>query len=305
MKRNFAASLLFAAVCAFSAAQPAVATGSDRWARSAARGLLPANVKPDDIVTERGMNILIQRLSHDISPQTDPPMTVTRPHQAMTRMHVLTALVKLSVPPGTVAGYRDDSASEMPLDGASVPLWGKPFVAAAVGEGWLRTDRALHAREAATWGFVDSVLAKMPVSPDAASEVPTAKSVKQDKADRLNPDSVTGVVIDASGIKIERAMSMRILDEDGHVLYPDPKHLPDMDYLEDHGLISYCLDSPDTDRTGARPLFIRALRGGSPNTEDIVVSNETAQKLIQANENGHCLWHWSVCMLSGSSVARK
>jgi hypothetical protein len=49
------------------------------------------------------------------------------------------------------------------------------------------------------------------------------------------PERPTGLVIDARGLILNRAMGPRILDEDGNVLYPDPKNVPEMSVLQDRG----------------------------------------------------------------------
>lgn len=107
----------------------------------------------------------------------------------------------------------------------------------------------------------------------------------------------TGLIVDASGLDLRRAMAPRILDEGGRVLYPDPEHLPDIDYLQERGLASYVTDVRAARRSGSQPLVVRAVAVGGPGRDDLIVSQETAEQILAANRRGHFLERWAVSIL--------
>jgi TolB-like protein len=108
-------------------------------------------------------------------------------------------------------------------------------------------------------------------------------------------DGSTGLVVDATGLPLQRAMGPRILDEDGHVLYPvSNRHVPAMDILEDQGMAAYITGDAAPIRSGDQPLIVRAVGVAGPKNEDLVVSRETAQQILQANERAGFLEGWAV-----------
>jgi hypothetical protein len=113
-------------------------------------------------------------------------------------------------------------------------------------------------------------------------------------------DSYTGLVLDARGLNIQRAMAPRIIDEDGRVLYPDPNHVPDMDSLQDHGMAAYVKDVRETPRSGAHPLTVWVLRLAGPGRDDLVVSRKSAQRIMDAEAQDGILSHWAVSILINS-----
>ena len=255
-------------------------------------GLIPAQARAGSPVTERALAGLLRQVGQRLGSPRRPSLTLTQPSAPVTRLRALAALVKLAVSADELASYREAPNEEIAPDAAQIPIWGRPFVAAAVGQGWWPEDRPLRARETATWGFVGSLLARMPLADDAPESSPFLP------ASEPEPVNYTGLVIDARDLPIQRAMSPRILDEEGNVVYPDPKHLPDFDFLQDKGMAAYAASEQETKRAGSHPLCVRAVDVFGPGPDDLVVSNETAQQIRAANRRSKFLWRWSVCILT-------
>jgi hypothetical protein len=108
------------------------------------------------------------------------------------------------------------------------------------------------------------------------------------------PERPTGLVIDARGLILNRAMGPRILDEDGNVLYPDPKNVPEMSVLQDRGMVAYVREPADAPRSGKEPLVVAALSVAGAGRDDIVVSREAAAAIRRANERERILNRWAV-----------
>lgn len=260
-------------------------------------GLVPVSVRSDATFTERDLAALLPKLAKRLDTGSNATLSVTKPTAAVTRMRALLALVKVAVSEEEIASYRSEMPEDMPADTAQVPLWGQPYLAAAVVRGWWKADRVFGPKQPATWKFVESILAPMCYRPEHTEQVVRGTSVSEVKSERA---AYTGLILDASDLKVERSMSPRILDEEGQVVYPDPKHLPDIDYVQDHGMMNYDSSVETAKRAGSSPLIVKALKTAGYAGSDIVVSNEAAAQIREANSTSKFLWKWAVSVLSGN-----
>jgi len=134
----------------------------------------------------------------------------------------------------------------------------------------------------------------------AESETPVRETVSNRRPAVVSaPERPTGLVIDARGFTLNRAMGPRILDEDGNVLYPDRKNVPEMSVLQDKGMVAYVFDPKETPRSGKDPLVVTALSVTGPGRDDLVVSREAAAVIRRANERSRFLDQWAVSFLIG------
>jgi hypothetical protein len=266
-------------------------------------GLVPEGAAPDDAVTERQLASLATLVGREIGSRTEHPVFVRDPLAPVTRLRVIAMLAKLAATVNTLAPA-GVASEQMPPDAALIPTWGTPYVATAVEQGWWRSDRPLRPRYAASWNFVKLVLAgfaesMMPRVKEAAhhSTVSAADTTPAIAPQPEDDASYTGLVLDARGLKVQRAMGPRIIDEDGKVLYPDPDHVPDMTYLQDHGMASYVKSRRDASRSGDRPLSAWVVRLSGPGHDDLVVSRKTARRIREAAAKDGFLDRWAVSIL--------
>jgi hypothetical protein len=292
---------------------------------------IPTSVDPDDAVTERQLARVAGQVSRQFGTHSDHPIVVLHPSTPVSRLRVIATLVKLAVtgdPPAAASG-----SEEMPPDAALIPAWGSRYVAAAVEQGWWPSDRPLHPRSVASWNFTQRVLDRMlggmtsenrantseaasaasdaDPAPSPAVVTASAPAVEQPvsapapavvpavaPAPAPEPSvTYTGLILDARGLDVQRAMSPRIVDEDGRVLYPDPGHVPDMTFLQDHGMAAYVKDARDTPRSGGHPLTLWVVRLAGPGHDDLVISRKSARRLMEAEEQDGFLSHWAVSVL--------
>ena len=129
-----------------------------------------------------------------------------------------------------------------------------------------------------------------------------AASASEKETGDADSETFTGLLIEAAHLNPQRSMSPRILDEDGQVVYPDPKHLPDDDMLQDIGMASYYKVGQNATRAGEHPLVVKGIGCRGPIKCDIVVSRDTAEQIRRANRAGKFLWKWSVAILYGNPV---
>ncbi len=85
---------------------------------------------------------------------------------------------------------------------------------------------------------------------------------------------VTGIIIDATGLGLRPAMSPRILNQDGSVLYGPGQY--SRDYAASNGVVGYAksLDQAKGDsRVQGNPLVLRASSASGSSSVDVIISN--------------------------------
>jgi len=285
-----------AAITASRASLPDVLSGVEA-------GLLPEGSSPNDVVTQRELASLAALLGREIGSRTQHPVLVTDPLAPVTRLRVIAMLAKLAVTVDAVAPAAVGS-EQMPPDAALIPTWGTSSVATAVEQGWWPSDRPLHPRYSASWnfvkvllaGFADSMLPRMKESARDRTTSAAEPAPSTAPASEADP-TYTGLVLDARGLKLQRAMGPRIVDEEGRVLYPDPEHVPDMTFLQDHGMAAYVKSWRAATRSGDQPLNAWVERVSGPGHDDLVVSRKTAQRIREAAAKDGFLDRWAVSIL--------
>ncbi|MEO0093150.1 MAG: hypothetical protein ABIK67_02695 [candidate division WOR-3 bacterium] len=96
----------------------------------------------------------------------------------------------------------------------------------------------------------------------------------------------TGFIIDARGLKLTKALFPKILNEDGKEVYG--LSFVQSNYAQELGLVSYVKTIAEafrSERVGANPLRIDALRTSGRTNSDIVITNSDAQRMHQSQRN--------------------
>ena len=258
---------------------------------TAPKPIIPEGAHPNGILTERDLSALCSRIARRVDARTESPVTLMEPAAAVNRLRALAALVKIFA---SEEAIRDAPATkQLPPDVSQGPAWGKLYVAAAVDYGWWPAAKALRPREPATWTFIEALLAKMP----AGELRPRPEIVKKDE-EPADPDAPTGLIVDARDLDVQRSMSMRILDQEGRLVYPEPDKMPDPDWLQDHGTASYPRGIREATRAGERPMIVRAVGVYGPGRDDLVVSSFIAEKIRELNRRGKFLGAFKVCVIT-------
>ena len=95
---------------------------------------------------------------------------------------------------------------------------------------------------------------------------------------------VTGIIIDGTGLGLRPAMSPRILNQSGSVVYGPGQY--SRDYAAANGVAGYAksLDQAKSDtRVQGNPLVIRAASASGSSSADVIISNADAGKLVVAD----------------------
>lgn len=113
----------------------------------------------------------------------------------------------------------------------------------------------------------------------------------------------TSVIIDASGLNLERCMSPKIRRSDGSEVWGTVK--VDTDFIEDHGLVAYATsvdDAKKNPRCGLNPMIIKAVGvSGGKFGSDPVILNQDADLLAAEDAKGSFLEKFNVIFVKDSS----
>ena len=97
---------------------------------------------------------------------------------------------------------------------------------------------------------------------------------------------VTGIIIDARGLKARPAMAPRILDQNGNAIYGPGKY--SRQYAVKNGVAGYSktLETAQQDqRVVGNPMVVKGVGTSGTNRTDITISNADVSKIDMANRN--------------------
>lgn len=108
----------------------------------------------------------------------------------------------------------------------------------------------------------------------------------------------TGVIVDASGLGLERVMSPRIYDETGRIIYGNMFIDPDM--VVHNGMVDYIVSRQmdesfrsERSRAGTNPIIVKAI-GLKDFNANVVISNADADMILASNQQTNFFAHTSV-----------
>ena len=123
------------------------------------------------------------------------------------------------------------------------------------------------------------------VNVTASGTVASAAEQQQTGTDTgVKSGGVTGIIIDGTGLGLRPAMSPRILNQGGSVVYGPGQY--SRDYAAANGVVGYAksLDQAKSDtRVQGNPLIIRAASTSGSTSADVIISNADAGKLAVAD----------------------
>jgi len=131
-------------------------------------------------------------------------------------------------------------------------------------------------------GSVD-VVVSMPIDENLTNAL-VEKPKKTRKVSENGSASFSGLVINARGLGLTPSMAPRVLDESGKEVY-GTEVVSDKG-LKQGGIVGYAKqDDQAKDRTGDKPLVVKALRLADKSKTDVVIANGDADKLRDPNAN--------------------
>ena len=115
-----------------------------------------------------------------------------------------------------------------------------------------------------------------PVNPGAPTQEPASSTPAS--------GGITGIIIDATGLGLRPAMSPKILNQGGSVIYGPGQY--SRDYAAANGVVGYAksLDQAKSDpRVQGNPLVLRAASASGSASADVIISNADGGKLSVAD----------------------
>lgn len=119
----------------------------------------------------------------------------------------------------------------------------------------------------------------------------------------LSANCYTSLVIDATGLKLDKSMCAKVYRKCGTEVWGTLKDLTDEQYdlLQDRGMVSYVVtvdEAKRNQRAGAKPLIVKAVdTQGSKLRCDVVVSDEDGDLILAADRDGKFLNRFSVILV--------
>jgi len=114
----------------------------------------------------------------------------------------------------------------------------------------------------------------------------------------------TSVIIDATGLGLDRCMSPKIRRTNGSEVWGTVK--VDIDYVEEHGIVGYARtldEAKKCDRCGSTPMIIKATaRAGGNFRSDPVLSDADADLLLAENKLGKFLDKFNVIFIKDGGL---
>ena len=133
-------------------------------------------------------------------------------------------------------------------------------------------------------GISDIVLP--PVTVPATTQAPNNNQPAAAANNTTQAGGVTGIIIDARGLKARPAMAPRILDQNGNAIYGPGKY--SRQYAVNNGVAGYSktLESAQQDqRVVGNPMVVKGVGTSGTNRTDITISNADVSKIDMANRN--------------------
>lgn len=253
-------------------------------ARRILQGYPDGTFKPKATVNERDFMGIMDRLMVACPTMTKPAFDLKTPDLPITRLRAVTVVIRAAAEKGAVEAIGDPKAALGKCsDYDQVPEWGRKQAAFAVGKGYMRVESQFRPSDPISRAELAELLARC-LSPSPMHNNP--------------PDTkYTGLVVDCTGLKLARSMSPGLISEDGTKIYPDPKHLPSIDFMEEQGLVSYVTSIMDSKRTGERPFTVKATKVDGTASQIAVVSDSDRDALLAAEQEAHFFANWNVTFL--------
>ena len=133
-------------------------------------------------------------------------------------------------------------------------------------------------------GISDIILP--PVTVPATTQAPNNNQPAAAANNTTQAGGVTGIIIDARGLKARPAMAPRILDQNGNAIYGPGKY--SRQYAVKNGVAGYSktLETAQQDqRVVGNPMVVKGVGTSGTNRTDIMISNADVSKIDMANRN--------------------
>ncbi len=154
---------------------------------------------------------------------------------------------------------------------------------------------------------VGSVPAPKAVTSAKTTPSETAKAEAADPAPAVPAGAFTSLIVDATGFKLDKCMSPKIVRGDGSVVWGKFSKLTDEQYdiIQDIGMVAYASsleEAAANKRAGAAPLVVKAIdTTGQGMRSDAVVTDDDAAKILSEDEKSGFLAKFNVIYIKNEN----
>jgi len=240
--------------------------------------------KPNGTVTEKDFLGILDRLIVACPAMTKPNCEFKNPDQVITRLRAVIVLIRAVAEKDALDSIADPKITLARfVDMDRIPDWGRKQAAFAIEKGYMRVETKFRPDDPITRSELAEILARCLTPSALQPNQPDAK--------------YTGLVVDCTQIDLCRSMSPALISEDGTQIYPDTKHLPSIEFMEDQGLVSYVTDLANSKRCGQKPLTVTAVKTAGAAKHIAVVSDADRDAIMEAEKECHFFANWNVTFL--------
>lgn len=200
----------------------------------------------------------------------------SRPGDLVNALRAVVALTRLALDPERLS-------EPVPAGGTLklLPEWARPYVYQALQQGYIRDVEEASLHQIITRKQLAHLLTQFyPIPPGWP----------------IN-ETYTGLVIDAKGLGMRSSISPEVVDVRQRRIYPDPRRVPPLDYIQEYGIADFVKMEEQSKRAGKSPMYVKALAVQGAAKDRVVVSAEDAERIIEAEKESRFLKRWRVVFL--------
>jgi TolB-like protein len=233
---------------------------------------------PDKPVTVGDFARVLSRLAAARRWEGTLEIDASRPGDLMNALRAVVALTRLALPPERFA---EQPYAEGTL--ALLPPWARPYVYQAQQQGYIRDIQEASPHQVLIRRQLAKLLARL-VPPPPTTPTPAS-------------GAWTGLVIDARGLGMRSCMSPVVIDTNGRQIYPDPRNVPPVDYIQEYGIADFVKMEEQSQRAGDNPVYVRPIQVKGASKDTVVIDASDAERVLEAEKQGGFLKRWRVVFL--------
>jgi hypothetical protein len=89
-------------------------------------------------------------------------------------------------------------------------------------------------------------------------------------------------------------MSPMVIDTNGRQIYPDPRNVPPLDYIQEYGIADFVKTEDQSQRAGHNPVYLRPIQVKGAARDTVVIAASDAGRVLEAEKQGGFLKRWRV-----------
>jgi len=243
---------------------------------------------PDKPVTVGDFARVLSRLAAARRWEGRLEIDASRPGDLMNALRAVVALTRLALPPER---FTEQPHAEGAL--ALLPPWARPYVYQAQQQGYIRDVQEASPHQVLIRRQLAMLLARLVPPP------PTTQIASLQPATTSTPaaGAWTGLVIDARGLGMRSCMSPVVIDTNGRQIYPDPRNVPPVDYIQEYGIADFVKMEEQSQRAGDNPVYVRPIQVKGASKDTVVIDASDAERVLEAEKQGGFLKRWRVVFL--------